>query len=308
MQNYPKSITLIVPTLNPGKTWHDWCARVEEQNLQGLQIVQIDSASEQKFENSFSSQNYLLHVIDRADFNHGGTRNLAVSFVPEECKILIFMTHDALLNEPTSIENLVKPFSDPQVAAVCGRQIPHDGANPIASHARYFNYPSQSSIKSLADKSVFGIKTAFMSNSFAAYRLSVFKELGGFPENTIFSEDMYLTAKMLLAGYKIAYAGDAVVKHSHNYSVCEEFKRYFDIGVFHAMEPWIMETFGKAAGEGKRFVLSEMKYLLKNSPIFLPKAFMQTFAKLAGYKLGLNYKKLSINLCKRLSMTKSFWK
>jgi rhamnosyltransferase len=63
-----------------------------------------------------------------------------------------------------------------------------------------------------------------MSNSFSAYRLSIFNEIGRFPSNTILCEDMYYTAKAILAGYKVAYVADAVVKHSHNYSPIDEFK------------------------------------------------------------------------------------
>lgn len=96
-----------------------------------------------------------------------------------------------------------------------------------------------------------GVKTVFMSNSFSAYRIDVLQQLGGFPSDTILCEDMYFTAKAVLAGYKVAYVSEAVVRHSHNYSAVEEFKRYFDIGVFHADEPWIREKFGGAGGEGK---------------------------------------------------------
>lgn len=50
----------------------------------------------------------------------------------------------------------------------------------LAVHARNFNYSSKSIVKSKADTEKLGIKTVFMSNSFAAYRRSVFEALGGF--------------------------------------------------------------------------------------------------------------------------------
>ncbi|WP_159333845.1 glycosyltransferase family 2 protein, partial [Klebsiella pneumoniae] len=106
-------------------------------------------------------------------------------------------------------------------------------ANPLAQHARAFNYPDKGYIASKSSIPKMGLKTAFMSNSFSAYRLSVFKKIGGFPSNTILCEDMFYTAKAILAGYKVAYVPEAKVHHSHNYSPSEEFKRYFDIGVFH---------------------------------------------------------------------------
>ncbi|MFE0678513.1 hypothetical protein ACFW26_34910, partial [Streptomyces sp. NPDC058867] len=46
------------------------------------------------------------------------------------------------------------------------------------------------------------------------------------------------------------------VHHSHSYSIGEEFRRYFDVGVMHARAPWLLDRFGKAEGEGKRFVQS----------------------------------------------------
>ena len=149
---------------------------------------------------------------------------------------------------------IIAPFFDPKVGAVCGRQLPHLDAAPLAKHARYFNYPEGIQVKTMADVQRLGIKTAFMSNSFAAYRGAVLSGIGGFPEHVIFAEDMYVAAKMLILGWKVVYAGDAQCFHSHNYSIAEEFKRYFDIGVFHAREKWIGQRFGSAGGEGMRYL------------------------------------------------------
>src|SRR5690606_29801174 len=116
-------------------------------------------------------------------------------------------------------------FEDPAVAVAYGRQLPHRDANPIAAHARYFNYGPQSRVVGLDDRARLGIKTVFTSNSFAAYRAVVFNDLGGFPERNILSEDMYLAARAVLAGARIAYVAEACVRHSHNYSPVEEFRR-----------------------------------------------------------------------------------
>lgn len=62
---------------------------------------------------------------------------------------------------------------------------------------------------------------------------------------------MFYTAKAVLSGYKVAYAAKAEVQHSHNYTPLEEFRRYFDIGVFHKDEPWIRQSIGGAGGEGR---------------------------------------------------------
>ncbi|EAO4102324.1 O antigen biosynthesis rhamnosyltransferase RfbN, partial [Salmonella enterica] len=141
----------------------------------------------------------------------------------------------------------------------------------------------------------------------AAYRRSVFEALGGFPEHTILAEDMFMAARMIQAGYKIAYCAEASVRHSHNYTPKQEFQRYFDTGVFHACNPWIQRDFGGAGGEGFRFVKSEIQFLLKNAPFWIPRALLTTFAKFLGYKLGKHWQSLPLPTCRYFSMYKSYW-
>ncbi len=101
---------------------------------------------------------------------------------------------------------------------------------------------------------------------------------------------MFYTAKAVMAGYKNVYAANAKVRHSHNYTPIEEFKRYFDIGVFHKDQPWIRDNFGGAGGEGTKFIISELKFLIANGISWLPLAMINNFMKIVGYKLGQNYK------------------
>lgn len=110
--------------------------------------------------------------------------------------------------------------------------------------------------------------------------------VGGFPADVIFGEDMCVAARMILAGWKIAYRPDAQVYHSHDYGMWQEFRRYFDIGVMLAREPWLLDTFGKPEGEGARFVRSETAYLLRHAPLLVPSAWWRTLLKLAGFRIG----------------------
>ena len=267
----------------------------------------IDSSSSDDTVKLAEEAEFSVYSIPQSIFNHGRTRNQAVEFGKSFTDVVIFMTQDAILASSDSLANLLAPFVDPEVAAVCGRQLPHHDATPLAAHARYFNYPSESRVRTMADISVLGIKTAFMSNSFAAYRLSVFDKLGGFPDNTILAEDMYLAAKMILSGYKVAYCAEATVFHSHNYTLKQEFQRYFDTGVFQQEQKWIQQKLGRAASEGKSFVLSELKFLSIKSPLLIPRAILSTLAKLIGFKLGYYYYMLPYKWSKALSMHKGYW-
>ncbi|EHH4403761.1 glycosyltransferase family 2 protein [Klebsiella quasipneumoniae] len=297
---------IAVPTYNGGKIWKEVITSIKKYAPQNLYVLVIDSNSKDDTAANALAAGFDVDTINGADFNHGGTRNIAVEKAQHEHDIIIFMTQDAIPQQDFII-NIIDAFKDEKVACAYGRQLPHVDANPLASHARYYNYPTKDYVCGYEDIPEMGIKTVFMSNSFSAYRISAFEKLGGFPSNTILCEDMYFTAKAVKAGFKVAYTANAVVRHSHNYTPMEEFKRYFDIGVFHADEPWIREEFGGAGGEGKRFILSELKYLLKSAPLWIPLALINNFMKILGYKIGQNYKKLPLSIVKKLSMHKRYW-
>ncbi|HDZ8838737.1 TPA: glycosyltransferase family 2 protein [Aeromonas veronii] len=297
---------IIIPTRNGGLVWASCAESISKQIYNLSSVLVVDSFSDDATKDIAIKSSFSLVEIAPSTFNHGGTRNHAASLV-YECDVLVFLTQDAIINSPLELSKLMCFFSDPDVAAVCGRQLPHYDANPLATHARLFNYPDESRIKSAADIVDLGLKVAFMSNSFAAYRRDVFEKMGGFPENTILAEDMYMASKMILAGYKVAYCAEATVRHSHNYTPWEEFRRYFDTGVFHACEPWIQQQLGGASGEGFRFVKSEIRYLWKHAPLWIPLALLTTACKLLGYKLGKNYKKIPQSWRPFFSMYKSYW-
>ena len=295
------SFAIIVPTLNAGDSWPTWIDAIKSQSKSPDNILIIDSGSEDGTLNLSNEAGFDVQVLRAGTFNHGGTRQMAAE-VLIDYDFLVFITQDAILADVDSIDKILVPFKDIKVAAVCGRQLPRKQAASIEEHARLYNYSLQSNVKSIDDVGEFGLKTAFISNSFAAYRVVALNEVGGFPENVIFGEDMYVAAKMLKAGYKIAYAADACVSHSHDYSLLQEMKRYFDMGVFHAREPWIRQELGGAEGEGVKFVVSEFKYLLKNAFWRIPEGILRTLFRYTGFRLGLIEKWLPQWLKRRLAM------
>ncbi|WP_443190921.1 glycosyltransferase [Pseudomonas indica] len=305
LDNRKTRIACIVPTYNGRDDLARLLDSLEKQSA-SFDLFIVDSNSSDGTGELARSRVANVVTIPSSQFNHGGTRQMMVSRNPDY-DIYVFLTQDAYLEDVDAIEHLVAPFKDEKVGAVCGRQLPHKDASPLAEHARLFNYPETSMVKSFEDAPVMGIKTAFMSNSFAAYRGAALMEVGGFPEHVIFAEDMYVAAKMLLGGWKVAYAGNAGCRHSHNYSLQEEFRRYFDMGVFHAREPWIRERFGGAGGEGLRYVKSELKFLGLPRLYLWPSAIFRNACKLLAYKLGQKEQGMSLALKKKLGMYKRYW-
>lgn len=298
---------IAIPTYNGGQIWQQTVNSIKKYAPRNTFVQIIDSGSSDNTVELARNADFDVINITSNEFNHGGTRNQLVYENSKEFDVVIFLTQDAI-PQANFVENIITAFNDPLVACAYGRQYPHSDASYIARHARKFNYPSNSHISTRASAEVMGLKSVFMSNSFSAYRISTFKELGGFPKNTILCEDMFFAAKALSAGYKSAYVANATVAHSHNYSVMDEFKRYFDIGVFHENQSWIKKTFGGAGNEGKKFIFSEFIFLLKKRPYLIPKALLANVCKLIGYRLGGMYKKLPISIILKVSMHKRYWK
>lgn len=296
-------VSVVIPTYNASWYLDAQLKAIRAQTVKDLDILVIDSSSSDGTVDIAKQHAIQTAVIQKEEFDHGGTRTLAGK-TRSVGDILVYLTQDALPCDDRAIETLIQPLlAEQNCGAAFGRQIPHQNATPFAQHLRLFNYPAQSYIRTYADRTAFGIKAAFCSNSFAAYRRDALEEVGWFTENLILAEDIHVCARMLMKGYKLRYVADAAVYHSHNYTVTQEFKRYFDLGVFFEKERWLLDEFGRPEGEGIRFVRSEISYLRSHGFLhLLPVSLMRAAAKLMGYKLGHYYRHLPQAVRKRASM------
>ena len=276
---------LIIPTLNAGEQFKTLLEQLVAQSLTTKKLI-VDSESTDNTAQLAKNFGIEVLTIPRKTFNHGATRQLALErILPLD--VIIFLTQDVLLHDNESLARLVEVFSnDSTVGMSYGRQLPHKNATNEAAILRQFNYPAENQLRSFDDRKIYGIKTAFASNSFAAYRVAALQSVGGFPTNVPLCEDMYVAAKMLIDGWKIFYAASAQVYHSHNYTAAQEFRRYVQIGKFHAQESWIRENFGSAEGAGKKFVLMKLSLLAKKNPLDCVGAIFRDAAKFLGYRVG----------------------
>ncbi len=299
------NISVIIPTYNAQKYFPKMLERLKDQTL-SFELIIIDSSST---DNTVAiAKKYTKHVITilHDEFDHGGTRTKAAKMASGE--IIVFLTQDALPYDNQTLEEIVKPFKESKVAAVYGRQLPYTHTSFFGKHLRLFNYTDTSYVRTLKDKEQYGIKTAFLSDSFAAYRKNALDKIDWFKDGLIVGEDSYAGAKIILEGYALAYCAKAKVYHSHSYTILEEFKRYFDIGVFHRREEWILENFGKAEGEGGKYIKSEWKYLMQEKAYYsIPEFFIRNTMKYLGYKLGQEYKYLPRFAIRRISMHSLWW-
>jgi len=298
-----KSASIVVPTLNPGPLATNLVATLTHRPDAVQRVIIIDSGSE----DAFKAAGFEVHGISRAEFDHGRTRNLGVA-LSGPVDVVVFLTQDAMLCGQDAIDNIIAPFDDDRVGLVYGRQLPRDQAGPIESHARYYNYPDRPMSRVMPQAKALGIKAVFNSNSFAAYRVAALEAAGGFPRQIIMGEDQVAAARILLADWRVVYQADATVKHSHGYSLIEEFRRYFDIGVFHDLQRELFSRFGRAESEGMRFIRSEIGFLAARSPARIPESLLRNAMKLAAYRLGQRHHRLPVALKRRLAMNAGYFR
>lgn len=301
-------MSVIIPVCNGAAWLRRLFAMLSRQTIVPDEVLVVDSSSEDDSATIARESGAKVSIIPRLHFDHGATRTMMVK---QACgDIVIFLTQDAIPCAPDALEKLVQPLlKDQKIAAVYGRQVPAEDATAAAAHLRLFNYPPHSSVRSFSDRKQFGIQTIFLSNSFAAYRKSALEAIGYFKKGLIFGEDTCAAGRLLQQGDHVAYAAEATVIHSHNYSCIEEFRRSFDTGVFHASEHWLLETYGGAEGRGWQYVRSGLAYLMGvGKAVEVPGFIWRVGLKYAGYFCGRRFRLLPSWLRPLLGMNRLWWK
>ena len=298
-------VSIIIPTLNASTFLPGLLAKLDQQTIKEKEVIIIDSSSTDNTVEIARTLGARTIIIPRNEFNHGSTRNLGAR--EAEGDILVYMTQDAIPENEYLLEKLIAPIMNSSASASYSRQLAAADAAPSERFARIFNYTDRPLIKSKEDLPELGIKTFFFTNVCSAIMKKVFFEEGCFPENVIMNEDIIFSAKLILNGHRIAYVPDARVIHSHNYSLKDQFKRYFDIGVAFNRQRWFLEL-ANAEGEGFSYIKNHISYLWKEKQIhWIPFVFAETAAKYAGYRLGLSENILPLKIKKLLSMHRFFW-
>ena len=304
-------IDVIIPLYKPGEELFALLDSLEHQTYPVQNIILMNT-EEKYFERLMYGaklperySNVKVYHLSKREFDHGGTRHAGVQHSDGE--VFITMTQDAKPVDDRLVEKLVGALGE-NVAVSYARQLPGEDSSEFEKMSRTFNYPAQSRVKTAADLETLGIKTFFCSNVCAAYRRDIYNELGGFIRHTIFNEDMIYAAKAIKAGFSIAYAADAKVIHSHNYTNMQQLRRNFDLGVSQADHPEVFRGV-PSESEGKKLVVETYRNLKQKKKLYKFPAFcVQCAFKYAGYLLGKNYQKLPRKWILKITMNKEYWK
>ncbi|MBQ7359899.1 MAG: glycosyltransferase family 2 protein [Lachnospiraceae bacterium] len=307
-----KKVDVIIPTYKPGTEFVQLLNMLHKQTVSVNRIIvmntekaYLDPEIEKNLEESLCKKVSFFHV-SKEEFDHGATRHAGA--MQSDADYMLMMTQDAMPVDDRLLELMIAALERDNVAVAYGRQLARPDSGIIEQTTRRFNYPETSHVKTIEDLPRLGIKTYFCSNVCAMYKREIYLQLGGFIKRTIFNEDMIYAATAAKAGYAIAYAADAMVYHSHDYTCMQQFHRNFDLGVSQGEHPEIFANVPSAT-EGTKMVKSTVKIFLKQKKFGTLVYFcFQCAYKYLGYLLGKNFKRLPKWLVMKCTMSPAYFK
>lgn len=273
-----------------------------------VEIVVVDSGSTDGTQDMARSFGAVVHEIPSDEFNHGGTRNLGARLANGE--IVVFTVDDALPIGEHWLERLVAPMREGEsIAGTYARQVAYDDAPP---HQRFYidyRYGPEPRRQRAATPADLNVANTLFSNVSSAIRRSVTREFP-FATDILIAEDLEWCRRVLLAGYEVAYVPDAVVRHSHHYTLADAFKRYFDQGAA-AKHSYMGEGSSSpqaVRGAGLAFVRKELAWMWRGGERrWIPAALAHEAARFTGFQLGAHHRLVPPRLRPRLSRTPVYW-
>ena len=293
---YKDGIEVIYFAYKPDERFFDSLSRISKQSEKPAKVsiyLTIDEFFEKDaFEKRVSGlctdiKSIGFKYINKKDFSHGGTRQLAME--GSEYEYVLLMTMDAVPYDNLLTEKLITALDRQDSACAYARQVAYPQAGTVEKLYRAFNYPKKSRSKTASDFEKLGVKAIFNSDVCCMYRHSVFDKTGGFNRSLNFGEDSIYAYNVMMKGYSVEYCAEAIVFHSHDDSFSEKFRRSRQIAVSQSKFPEIYRNL-KSENEGIRFFVRSLKYLGRKHD--LKAVFDLVFtcaAKYLGYFTGKHF-------------------
>ena len=302
-------ISIVIPVKNGGQDLERCLSAIGAQNTQEkVELVVIDSGSSDGSVGIARAHGALVREIPPEQFGHGKTRNLGASLASGE--ILVFISQDAVPTDELWLAKLIEPLrSDLEVAGVYGRQIANDSARPPERFFLNFLYGLSPRRQRASQVGALSMQTTLFSNVNAAIRRSAWERFP-FVEDIIMSEDQDWCRRVLLEGYCVVYEPQAVVRHSHPYTLVSAFRRFFDSGASadRAYLAGERESSKVLRAQALRYGWQELGWLARSGQArWIPYTIVYELTKMAGLIMGANHHRLPLAAKRRLSALPAYW-
>ena len=227
-------VSIVVPTFNGGTSLKRLLASIAEQDPRlTREVIAVDSGSTDGTLDVLRAHDVAVERVAPEMFNHGETRNLALSRARGEFAVL--MVQDAVPANREWLGELLRPLMrDGSIAGAYARQQPWPEASRLTAHylatwAAATTEPrtvgplrrSQFDALSPADRHF----TCAFDNVCSCIRLSVWRTHPF--RATPIAEDLEWAKEVLTSGHRLAYVPSATVWHSHDRGVRYELERTY---------------------------------------------------------------------------------
>ena len=260
-------ISIIVRSYNDIEYIEKTMQMIKKQNLKDFEIINVDSASA---DGTFGivkkyNPNGIVYQIKPGSYIPGKVLNEAIS--KSKGEIIVFNNSDCIPQNEHWLENLVKPLlEDKEIISTFGNQLPRPNAIPVVR---------KDSERAFGNGKISATWFHFFSLATSAVTRKAITDFP-FDNNIQYSEDIEWSFRMKNMGKKIVYVPDAIVEHSHNYTLKEVKKRFHGEGIAEGKIYGLHKTFFRDFL--KPFIaefLRDIIYLTKNREFFnIPYSFI----------------------------------
>ncbi len=248
------------------------------QTFKDFELIVVDSNSKDRtleIINEFPAE---LIKIKSSEYYPGTILNMAIK--EAKGKIIVFQNSDAVPVNQFALERLIAPFKNPEIQATCSRQIPRPDAALWVQREYEVSFPDIDETPSWIS----------LSLPMAAMRKSAWEE-HHFYADAWGSEDSEWGHWAEQNGKKIQYVKDALVMHSHNYTLRQLYGRKFIEGEADAFINRDKYTILKAIKQFLGAVKNDLLFYLKKKCIlgifYIPiRRSVQFFSFYKAHKFG----------------------
>lgn len=205
MPRYRGPVTVLVPAFNEGKVIKRTVTGILASDYPELRVLVIDDGSTDDtaaIVRHLAESNPRVSVLTKT--NGGKARALNVGFEKAATDIVVVLDADTIVL-PTTISNLVAPFADPVVTAVCGNVQVGNIRNLLTAMQDVEYVTCQNYDRRAFDAlNCIGV----VPGATGAWRRQAVLDAGGYSHHTL-TEDADLTIQVLRQGGRIVYAPEA---------------------------------------------------------------------------------------------------
>lgn len=277
-------VSIILRSFNEAWALRETLPALAAQSYKQWELIVIDSGSTDgsvELLRQFQPRHFVQ--IEHREYNPSRVMNHGMTLASSNFGI--FLNADATPQGADWLGPLVTELIDPQVAAVFGRQIPRPDCEAVFAHdyERCFG-PNRESAQ----------WDNFFSMASSGIRKDIWAKRG-FNERMQYSEDDEYTRWCRAQGYRVVYAPESIVMHSHNYTAAQAWKRSFGEGCAlaavcsqpGAIPTWWRNAFPGWVNDAKRdLAYCTRSRRLREWPHALNIRWQQRSGALAGFRAG----------------------